>query len=394
MASRRTPWLARGLFVLAIAVLVFLLTRSNDTRRPPAATTSETGTPAARAPAASRPPVATPQEPATGPLPGAKVRTYADRADFYFKQAEQYREQARYPKQNLALFTGQTDPIENDNGETIREKASGIDERVALVLKGPMAHAVYPDPIRVEAFVLVAGRPVPATLSGNFLKGAPNPFPDRLDLAFVDDGTTGDAVAGDLVYTWMVQPTDAADAERWAGFHNAYVTGAPADDPPAVVHSDVGWHYSAVAGARLTGRFRDAMVDGHLVIEAEMSVERAGRYHLQMSLHAPDSKPLAWSQNEVTADYAKGTHWVKLRVWGLLLRESSLDGPYTVARIWLRDVTVMPGTVSTYLENAYTTAAYRAADFSDASYDDPVDLAHAEEAQQAGEEILRAGERR
>lgn len=387
MAPRRRSRIGIALVVAALAVIVFFSTRGPGAPSPRAATPLDAprspDDPVAGLPDGIAPGVAAPQLDV-----GSQLRTAADRADFYLRQAEQYREQARYPKSNLALFTGQTDPIDNDNGEVIREKTAAIDERVALILKGPAAHATYPDPIRLEAFILVDGRPTAASLHGNLVKGPPNPFPDRVQLTFVDDGTAGDAVAGDLVYTWSVQPTDAADAARWAGFHNAYVTGAPSDDPRAVVHSDVGWHYSGLAGAVLTGRFRDSIVGGHLVIEAEIAVDRPGRYHLQMSLHGPDEQPLAWAQNEVTADYERGRHWAPLRVWGLVLRDAQIDGPYTVARAWLRDVSIMPGSVCSLLENAHRTVAYRWSDFSEESFDDPIDLAKADQMEESGRGLL------
>src|SRR6185295_18295913 len=122
--------------------------------------------------------------------------------------------------------------------------------------------------------------------------------------------------------------------------------------------------------AELTGRFRDGIVGGSLVVEAEVAVARAGRFHLEASLYSRDaSHALAWAQAAETLE--PGARWIALPFYGLVLREAGVDGPYLLRYAALSTTGQVPNAKNRVLENAYVTAAYRVASFSDAPFNDP-----------------------
>src|SRR6185369_5452671 len=121
--------------------------------------------------------------------------------------------------------------------------------------------------------------------------------------------------------------------------------------------------------AHLTGRYRDALTDGHLVVEAEVAVEELCRFHLEATLAGADGTPIAWAQNALPLD--AGTAWIPLTYWGLVFRERNVDGPYVLRTVALSTTGEMPNQKNDVVTDAYTTRAYRAADFSDAAFNDP-----------------------
>jgi hypothetical protein len=121
--------------------------------------------------------------------------------------------------------------------------------------------------------------------------------------------------------------------------------------------------------AQLTGRYTDAVVGGNLELQAEVQVQDAGRFHLQGTLYTQSGTPLAWAQNALTLP--PGTHWIALSFFGLILRERGEDGPYVLRFAALSTTTSMPNAKNRLVENAYVTGPYRAAEFSDRTYDDP-----------------------
>ncbi|MBI2566676.1 MAG: hypothetical protein HYV63_06555 [Candidatus Schekmanbacteria bacterium] len=351
-------------------------------------------------PAASRAPDPPPSDqPGTDPRrAGARYgrvddvfkRGPRDVAQFYAQQAADYRRQARYPKYNEPLSPDGTDPLANDNARVRREKSAGDSEGFGpvLVLNGPMSNVVFPGPVVVTAWVQEQDAVLPMIIQADFDKGPPNPLPKQR-VAFRDDGRNGDEAANDNIYTWQLAPQTPEEARRWDGMHNLYVTATITDAEHTQIFSSIGWQYSTPAGANLTGNYRDAARDGSLLIESEVRVDLPGRYHLQLALFAQNGTPLVWAQNEAVAAFSSpGTYWIPITVYGILLADSKISGPYVVKRIWLRNVSEIPARVTTMLENVHVTRPYSWEDFTTVPFNDPVDLSKAEFAEKERDAIL------
>jgi hypothetical protein len=122
--------------------------------------------------------------------------------------------------------------------------------------------------------------------------------------------------------------------------------------------------------AQLTGNYRDAVVDGSLVVGAEIEVTQAGRFHLEATLYGSDGLvKIAWAQ---AAQWLEpGTHWLDLAYYGLILRERGLDGPFVLRYVALSTTSEMPNAKNRVVENAYATGPYQVSAFSDRPFDDP-----------------------
>jgi hypothetical protein len=116
-------------------------------------------------------------------------------------------------------------------------------------------------------------------------------------------------------------------------------------------------------------------------------VTTAGRFHVEATLYgAGGAEKIAWAQ---AAQWLEpGTHWLDLGYYGLILRERGIDGPYVLRYVALSTTTAMPNAKNRVVENAYQTAAHRAASFSDTPYDDPALL---EAARRVEEDPMPAG---
>lgn len=317
-----------------------------------------------------------------------QLRGPYDRAQFFLDMADDYRKRARYPKQNEPLFGGQgADPIDSDWHKLRR--TNGNDEAgPQLVLIGPMSYIDYPDPVQVVAYVFdpTTNKRMRATIEGELAKGPPNPLPNRIPMNW--EAATDQ---GDYAVRWSFQPKTAREATKYTGIHTIYVTATVPGHAP--IHSGFSWTYSAPAGATLTGRFRDSQANGNLLIETEIDVTEAGRYHLELTLYTKDNKPMVWAQNQVVGDFGTGKHWLPVMIQGLLINETGVDGPYIVKLVRLRNVGAIPPRVAPILRDAYKTAAYEAASFSDKPFNDPVDTRKAEYFEKVAKGLFdRAGE--
>ena len=115
---------------------------------------------------------------------------------------------------------------------------------------------------------------------------------------------------------------------------------------------------------------RDTIVDGHLVIDAEVEVSQAGRFHLEATLYNRDgSRGLA--EAHTASELPPGRHWLRLTFFGRILNQGGVDGPYLLRFVALTTATRMPNAKNRLVENAHLTAPFRAAQFSDAPFDDP-----------------------
>lgn len=188
---------------------------------------------------------------------------------------------------------------------------------------------------------------------------------------FHDDGQGRDSEAGDGVFTATISP-DIADIALWNGLIRVQIYGETADGDWRSARTRF---YYGVPTAKLTGKYRDQLADGHLQVMAEIEVKEAGDYRLEGTLDGTDGL-LTWAES--TARLEVGTSWMPLTFWGLSLREANQPGPYQLSTIALANISYEPPQLNDSFNPGYMTAPYRPQDFSAQRYDDPALLDKAE----------------
>jgi hypothetical protein len=221
-----------------------------------------------------------------------------------------------------------------------------------------------PEPAVLYAYLSEAGERVPAQgIRGTLMTEELQPL---AEVDYRDDGGGADPIPGDHLYTARLKIGPELRPDLSESFL-VRVFALTEDGRERIAAS--GFLYSNPA-ARLTGEYRDGVEDGSLAIDAEVEVLAAGRFHLEGTLYAGDGgRSVAWAQ--AAADLIPGRHWMRLSFYGRILAQSGIDGPYLLRFVALSTTSQMPNAKNALVEDAFVTAPYRAADFSDAPYDDP-----------------------
>jgi hypothetical protein len=290
----------------------------------------------------------TPQQPEVRPL---GVSAAAD-----------YRRRARFPAWAHAIEDG-IDPIARDREVTPGRSMGDQGRNPTLVVQPRRTTFEAPSAVVLYAY-LVRGR---TRVDAREVRGEVRRQEGDLvaTLTFTDDGRAGDAEANDLLFTATITPAEG-DVERLKGAQLVEVRAVTLEGEERI--ATTGFLYSAPK-AHLTGRFRDELADGHLILSAELTVHEAGRFHLEATLAAEDGRPVAWAQNAAVLD--PGTAWIPITFWGLTMREAGIDGPWVVRSAALSTTGEMPNHKNDVLERAHVTAAYTAAQLSAAPFGDP-----------------------
>lgn len=180
-----------------------------------------------------------------------------------------------------------------------------------------------------------------------------------------DDGSGSDAKAGDLQYTATLQPT----AEQQKLLLGQVLIEGSVEGPSKgtqVIPSMLV--YSRGPRAKLTNQWRDFIRQGHLDLEAEVEVEEAGKFTLMAQIFGPNQQPIAWVRQ--TDELLAGRGHITLEVFGKVLHDAGIDGPYRVRQVLLtrnyeNSSQYDPGVP---IEEAHQTKPYRASEFSAEPY--------------------------
>ena len=196
------------------------------------------------------------------------------------------------------------------------------------------------------------------------------------EYAFYDDGTHGDAVAGDWEYsTQAILPADKLADFAGSVFVSAHFTYAlPDGGQPAErkAHARYSFQYQSAIPLQFTGRFRENMVDGSLVVQAGIQVAQSGDYFLRALFEDKDGEPLLY------ADFEGRLHQrqreVPFTLFGRILKQNAKGGPYKLMRITghLRQHKTMPPKLFVApIEGGYTTRPHAVTAFSDTVWNGP-----------------------
>lgn len=276
--------------------------------------------------------------------------------------AKEYRRMAEYPPWSRPVTDESDDPILRDRHVSpITAAGPGGEEPLLVVFPG-QASVEVPDPVLLYAYLTVDGSRVPArAIAAVILSDALQPL---TSLTYRDDGSEGDGIAGDGIYTARFAPPEEFAPALSESFL-VRVTATTLDGDERIAATS--FLYSN-PHARLTGRYRDHLTDGNLVIEAEVEIRRPGRFHLQATLYDRDgARPIG--EAHVARELAEGTTWMPLTFFGRILAQRGIEGPYLIRFIALSTTTRMPNAKNRVVENAHLTAPYRPDQFSDAPFD-------------------------
>ena len=285
------------------------------------------------------------------------------------RAAASYRHAARYPDHARPVAPGAPDPVRAERTPSPQSRAgAGPDAPVVTVWAGQVSYE-HPKPVDLYATVEGPGKGA----------GAPGA---RLDASFSGEVVTaGGELIGTL--TWR-DDGEGADRRAGDGVHSALFS-LPADVDPGLATS-YGVRVTAVTAegealtvlggflyadpdAHLTGRFRDSVRGGSLVIEAEVEVEAAGRFHLAGTLADTKGSPVGWAQ--AAARLEPGTHWLELSYYGLMFHERGAAGPFRLVSAALSTTTAMPNALNDLVEDAHRTRAYPLARFTGRPFGNP-----------------------
>lgn len=274
-----------------------------------------------------------------------------DRSWFAKETAKDYRLRARFPESSRALAPGEKDPVKEKRTAT-HQTSHGPDDPEG---KGA-ALSVWAGKVSYEV-----GRPITlfATVEdGKALEVSADVVGEAGDLVahlvYGDEGRGGDRKAGDGVWTARFRMPDGLEPEVAA----SYMVKVRSRLVDGDVRETVGGFLYSNPGAHLTGRYRDELRDGSLVVSAEVDVARAGRFHLAATLYsAKKGEPLGTAQ--AAAELEPGRQWIDLTFYGLMFHDRQVAGPFRLGTVALTTAGAMPNALNDLVENAYVTRAWR-----------------------------------
>ncbi|MDD5560385.1 choice-of-anchor X domain-containing protein [Candidatus Methylomirabilis sp.] len=300
-----------------------------------------------------------------GPLPGISLGG----PDMAAESARNYRERARYPQDSYPLQGGHAHLFPT-GGPTWPYPIPSLDPS-APVISTWAAQVSFQYPAPVDLFLSLT--PGKSATPGSMVAPARSVTGEIVNDArevigmvdYHDDGQAPDERAGDGVYAVrFIMPE--AQVPDLADSFNVRIEVVMADG--AVQRFGSSFHYSN-PHAHLTGRYRDVVRQGSLVISAEIEVRRKGRFHLAGYLASKAGEPIGYAQT--AAELEPGRYWLDLQFYGLMFHDRHIAGPYKLASLVLRTATRMPGTIGMPVLDAHITRAYRLEEMTTEPFNEP-----------------------
>lgn len=274
--------------------------------------------------------------------------------------AASYREQARYPRHSWALEQGQADPVRAERlPSRLSARGPQGEEPVLTVWAGQVSYEAG-EPVALYATLTAAGAAQAADLRAEIVSEGGEIVATAL---YRDDGEGADQHRGDGIYSAQVSglPEPALAAP--------YLVRVEAQLADGSLRHAAGGFLLSHPWAHLTGRFRDSLRDGSVVVSAQVEVEQAGRFHLVGTLHTPQGDPVGVAQTAVELE--AGRHWLDLEFYGLMFHDRGVAGPYVLGAVTLTTAAGMPNALTQPLERAYVTRPYRLDQLRRAPFGEP-----------------------
>lgn len=288
--------------------------------------------------------------------------------DMAVESARNYRERARYPQDSYPLKIGQLDPhTQITQGPYVMPS---LDPSAPVITTWEARSGRFEYPAPVDLFLsLTPGKgakpksavPPARSITGEIVNQAV--VIGMVD--YHDDGAPPDERAGDGVYSARFTMPEARVPDLADGF-NVRIEVIMADG--TVQPAGSGFSYSN-PHAHLTGRYRDAVRQGSLVISAEIEVRRTGRFHLAGTVASMKGEPIGSAQT--AAELEPGRYWLDLQFYGLMFHDRQIAGPYKLASLVLTTATQMPNAKGMPVLNAHTTRPYRLEEMTTEPFNEP-----------------------
>jgi len=260
--------------------------------------------------------------------------------------AREYREQARFPESSRALRPGDADPVKEKRTATAQTQA-GPEGKGALSVRAESVSFEVGRPIRLYATV---EQGIALEVTGEIVGAAGDLV---ATFAYADDGRGIDRKAGDGTWSARVRMPEGLQPELAA----SYMVKVRSRLLDGDIRESMGGFLYSNPAAHLTGRYRDELRDGSLVILAEVDVTRAGRFHLAGTLYSMAGEPVGTAQ--AAAELEPGRQWIELSFYGLMFHDREVAGPYRLGTVAFATTGGMPNALNDLVENAHVTRAWK-----------------------------------
>ncbi len=359
--SRRLVALAA---LAAVAVLVWYLAD-----RHPASSSASPAQDVATAPVQESYPAARPTiTPASAALPAELPAAPSGPAPHSDDLLTTYLHANIYPPTSQPLTAEQTDLIDwNQRHEKWRP--TDADSDVTYLFTADKAWLVGDDVLTSTLAVRRYGEPISARILDAFagpvdlIKGEQQPpAAGRVPLAYQKQGP---------LYVNAFQPGVATSIETTTTLV-LYVEFDYGGSHSQLATLNVAYNSARTVPAKFTGRFREALEDGSLVIYAGIEVFQPGYYLIDCNLFGGDEAPVAWTRFKGDLDQASTE--VPLRFFGKIFRDRHPTSPFHIGQLrgGRYDESHDPGLeMMRPFEGEYTTQEYSVDQFSGAEWDSP-----------------------
>ena len=261
--------------------------------------------------------------------------------------AREYREQARFPESSRALKPGDADPVKEKRTATAQTSRGPEEIGPALTVRAESVSFEVGRPVRLYATVEEG---IALEVTGEIVGAAGELV---ATFAYADDGRGIDKKAGDGTWSARVKMPDGLEPELAA----SYMVKVRSRLLDGDIRESVGGFLYSNPAAHLTGRYRDKLRDGSLIVAAEVDVTRAGRFHLSATLYSLAGEPVGTAQ--AAAELEPGRRWIELSFYGLMFHDRQVAGPYRLGTVSLATTGGMPNALNDLVENAHVTRAWK-----------------------------------
>jgi hypothetical protein len=267
---------------------------------------------------------------------------------FARQAAAEYRQLARYPESSRVLAPGAKDPIREKRLPT-KQTVRGPEGTASLSVWAAKVSVEVGKPVDLFAEVSSPKPALPLEVTGEIANAAGI----VAQVTYHDDGKTPDAKAADGI--WSARLALPAGLEPQAA--ESYMVRVKARLLDGDIREAAGGFLYSNPAAHLTGRYRDAIVDGNLVIAAQVDVQEAGRFHLAGTLYTLQGEPIGTAQ--AAANLQPGRQWINLSFYGLMFHDRNAAGPFRLGSLAFSTTGRMPNALNDLVENAYVTKPFR-----------------------------------
>ena len=293
---------------------------------------------------------------AAGPL--VSQSTVQEAGQLARETAKEYLEQARYPESSRALKRGEGDPIraKRQVNRVSRRGPDSTDPTLSVWAAKVSFEKGQPvdlfATLETQGKALTGGAGV-AVITGEIMDESGSIL---TEIAYRDDGHG--------LWSARLSPEGLG-----GGPAASYLVRVKARLANGDLREAAGGFLYSDPAAHLTGRYRDFVRDGDLVIAAEVDVTEAGRFHLAGTLYTKSGEPLGTAQ--AAAQLEPGRRWIELPFYGLMFHDRAAAGPYKLGTLALATTNRMPNALNDLVTDAYVTRPYRVQQMRSTSFERP-----------------------